>query len=415
MPAGSLIFDEGLHGKGADSRWPCRRSSSSPSCSPARGTRPTASDPRQSLLLLMEAMCAINQLHLKLRRYPKLYESGVVYRREDGTENWLDIPSVIKAGWGDCEDLVFWRVAELRKDGVKAAPFAKWRRVNGVYKYHALVRRFAPGAGPLRPDGEVERLARGPVASARHERSQRRRQGHPFRLRPLATEGRMNPLAPKIDNPLAAAASHPLVAATKEQMAVTTKQPLVEYVRRSLELEDPEEIDRRADELTVIGYEKTADHLREHAGTLRARRRRRPGMTYRSPIPEASDQQWARFVRLMQAGDVAAVTPSGQLGIFQTRLKRLQDLGLARDVRRVNGDRRRAVDRCVPAAADARAAAGRPVDPVPDLRREHAAVPEPDPGRAPCRDRDGASRGSRRPCRGCWRSPTTRDRRSRLG
>jgi hypothetical protein len=99
----------------------------------------------QSLLLLMEAMCAINQLHLKLRRYPKLYESGVVYRREDGTENWLDMPSVIKAGWGDCEDLVFWRVAELRKDGVKAAPFAKWRRVNGVYKYHALVRRFAPG------------------------------------------------------------------------------------------------------------------------------------------------------------------------------------------------------------------------------------------------------------------------------
>ena len=43
-----------------------------------------------------------------------------------------------------------------------------------------------------------------------------------------------------------------LVAATKEQMAVTTKQPLVEYVRRSLELEEPEEIERRADELTVI-------------------------------------------------------------------------------------------------------------------------------------------------------------------
>jgi hypothetical protein len=61
-------------------------------------------------------------------------------------------------------------------------------------------------------------------------------------------------------------------------------------------------------------------------------------MTYRSPIPEATDQQWARFVRLMQAGDVAAVTPSGQVGIFQTRLKRLQDLGLARDVRRVSAD-----------------------------------------------------------------------------
>ena len=99
----------------------------------------------QSLLLLMEAMCAIDLLHLRQRRYPKLYESGVVYRREDRTENWLDIPHVIKAGWGDCEDLVFWRVAELRHQKIKAAPFAKWRRVNGVFKYHALVRRFAPG------------------------------------------------------------------------------------------------------------------------------------------------------------------------------------------------------------------------------------------------------------------------------
>jgi hypothetical protein len=99
----------------------------------------------QSMLLLMEAMCAINQRHLRQKRYPKLYQSGVVYRREDGTENWLDIPHVIEAGWGDCEDLTFWRVAELRAEGVKAAPFAKWRLVNGVYKYHALVRRFAPG------------------------------------------------------------------------------------------------------------------------------------------------------------------------------------------------------------------------------------------------------------------------------
>lgn len=99
----------------------------------------------KSLLLLMEAMCAIDLLHLRQRPYPKLYESGVVYRREDGTENWLDIPSVVKAGWGDCEDLAFWRVAELRKQGIKAAPFAKWRRVDGVFKYHALVRRFSPG------------------------------------------------------------------------------------------------------------------------------------------------------------------------------------------------------------------------------------------------------------------------------
>jgi hypothetical protein len=153
----------------------------------------------------------------------------------------------------------------------------------------------------------------------------------------------MNPLAPKIDNPLAAAAAHPLVKATKEQLAVTKQQPLVEYVKRSLELEEPEEIEKRADELTVIGYAKTADHLRERAAMLRAARWRgrppaAPSFSYRSPLPEASDEQWARFVRLMQTGDLAAVTPSGQIGVFQTRVKRLQDLGLARDVRRAGTD-----------------------------------------------------------------------------
>jgi hypothetical protein len=141
----------------------------------------------------------------------------------------------------------------------------------------------------------------------------------------------VNPLAPTIKNPLAEAAK-PLQAAVN--------QPLVEYVRRSLASEDPDEVDRRADELSLVGYAKTADHLREHAAVLRARtmRRRQPAVAHRSSIPEASDEQWTRFVRLMQTGDVAAVTPTGQLGIFQTRVKRLQDLGLARDVRRVAGD-----------------------------------------------------------------------------
>ena len=142
----------------------------------------------------------------------------------------------------------------------------------------------------------------------------------------------MNPLAPTLKNPLAAAVTEPVAAAAK--------QPLVEYVRRSLELEDPEEIDRRADELTGIGYEKTAGHLHARAEVLRTGRLRRRSVRapYTSPIPEASDEQWARFVRLMQAGDIAAVTPGGQVGLFQTRLKRLEDLGLVREVRRVKGD-----------------------------------------------------------------------------
>lgn len=116
----------------------------------------------------------------------------------------------------------------------------------------------------------------------------------------------------------------------------TKTNPLIEYVRRSMDLADPAEIERRAGELTGIGYERTASHLRGHAAKLR--KDQRPPRTlpvFQSPIPEASDEQWARFVRLMQVGDVAAVTPTGQVGIFQTRLKRLEDLGLAQDVRRV--------------------------------------------------------------------------------
>lgn len=137
----------------------------------------------------------------------------------------------------------------------------------------------------------------------------------------------MTALTSTINSPIAAAVVAPLAA--------TAKKPLVEYVRRSLDLDDPEEMDRRADELVGIGYEKTAEHLRAQADLLRAGRRNDRRAPYKSPIPEASDEQWARFVRLMQTGDVAAVTPTGQVGLFQTRLKRLEDLGLAREVRRV--------------------------------------------------------------------------------
>jgi hypothetical protein len=109
--------------------------------------------------------------------------------------------------------------------------------------------------------------------------------------------------------------------------------PLVEYVRRSLELDDPAEIDRRADQVAGLGYAGVAAHFRERAQAIRTKRR---PTTYRSPIPEASDEQWERFARLMQTGHLSAITPSGQVGLFQTRLKRLEDLGLATKVRREN-------------------------------------------------------------------------------
>lgn len=105
---------------------------------------------QQGLLWMLEALCKINEGHLAERPYPPLYESGVRYQRENGTEEWLDIPTIIEAGWGDCEDLACWRVAELRTQGKHAGPYVRFRRIGGVFHYHALVRHYRPVAIPYR-------------------------------------------------------------------------------------------------------------------------------------------------------------------------------------------------------------------------------------------------------------------------
>jgi hypothetical protein len=135
--------------------------------------------------------------------YPSVYRSGLHYETEKGTEIWPDIPTLLAGTmgkgvysgiWGDCEDLACYRTAELRelpwhferpfpgkrgivecgdprfpqesdaiaaqaerrvwpgwrpvKGGVKAKPFAKWRRgPQGQYHYHALT---------YLPDGRLE-------------------------------------------------------------------------------------------------------------------------------------------------------------------------------------------------------------------------------------------------------------------
>jgi len=106
----------------------------------------------RALLLLLEALCRINEDLLRTKACPHLYQSGVRYQPEDGTEEWLDIPHVIEAGVGDCEDLACWRVAELRHAGMKAKPYAKWKRVDGVYHYHALVLREGKDGQPVLED-----------------------------------------------------------------------------------------------------------------------------------------------------------------------------------------------------------------------------------------------------------------------
>jgi len=105
---------------------------------------------RHFLLTQFEALCQINLEYLKFHPYPEtptLYKSAVVYKREPkGSEVWRNIPIVISAGWGDCEDLAAWRVAELRYAGIAADPWIQWG-VDQAARYHALVRH---------PNGSIE-------------------------------------------------------------------------------------------------------------------------------------------------------------------------------------------------------------------------------------------------------------------
>lgn len=102
----------------------------------------------KALLWLLEALVQTNRAELRTSRIngskiPPLYKSGVRYLGEEGTENWKDAITVYKDGFGDCEDLAAWRVAELRNNGKKARPYIRYK-VNpetGMYIYHVMVLR----------------------------------------------------------------------------------------------------------------------------------------------------------------------------------------------------------------------------------------------------------------------------------
>ena len=105
------------------------------------------------VILLLEAYTRINEWQFKQDNYAPLFQSGVVYREEPpGCEDWPDIPTLYKQGWGDCEDLACTRTAELRLLGIPAVPCIRYKdfyHTDGakVTLVHVLV---------LWPDGTIE-------------------------------------------------------------------------------------------------------------------------------------------------------------------------------------------------------------------------------------------------------------------
>jgi hypothetical protein len=66
-----------------------------------------------------------------------------------GQEDWKDIPTCLRDGFADCEDLACWRAAELTvRHGIAARPIARGKlRPDGSLLYHIIV---------LYPDGTEE-------------------------------------------------------------------------------------------------------------------------------------------------------------------------------------------------------------------------------------------------------------------
>lgn len=120
------------------------------------------------LMPILESLVKANQLYLRTHHVPKLYESGVRYENEPFTkdpslpklEEFALIPAIINRGWGDCDDLAPWRVAELREQGEKAKIRVSWKKYKGGKLFHITVRRGRNAVDPktgrrlVGPDGK---------------------------------------------------------------------------------------------------------------------------------------------------------------------------------------------------------------------------------------------------------------------
>jgi len=88
----------------------------------------------------LEGLVQVNGLVLdRDPTLPTVYQSGAVWRARPHN-NWRRADQIAVEGWGDCEGLSSWRVAELRRsgedDGARVGVYH-----TGPQKYHAIVIR----------------------------------------------------------------------------------------------------------------------------------------------------------------------------------------------------------------------------------------------------------------------------------
>ena len=97
------------------------------------------------LVFLLEGLIKVNEFHFNRAKklaaigrgapFPKLYDTGIYYEEDKpGREDWRDAPAILdrffRTGRGaDCDQLLCWRVAEQRSDGIPCEPVIKWQHL----------------------------------------------------------------------------------------------------------------------------------------------------------------------------------------------------------------------------------------------------------------------------------------------
>lgn len=90
------------------------------------------------------------------RPLPALYGGTIRYKREPvRRENWQSAGETADLGYGDCEDLSAYRVAELRMRGIKAFPVVS--QVSPTLR-HVTIRYLDPKTNEWKTEDPSKRL-----------------------------------------------------------------------------------------------------------------------------------------------------------------------------------------------------------------------------------------------------------------
>lgn len=86
----------------------------------------------------LETLVRLNLTHLTADpSLPLLAESGVRYLQDP---TWKDLLVVLQGRLGDCKDLVAWRLAELREQGIDARAHVVFYKLDGLELFHLQVK-----------------------------------------------------------------------------------------------------------------------------------------------------------------------------------------------------------------------------------------------------------------------------------